>query len=126
MISGAGDTAVAMDLMMTVHPIERIYLAKSAASPLPMFSAHIPTVLLAALRDEIYFDNNPQITRGLAVLSTEAWMLSLDRPPMLTPLVHVKSKWVPGISVPACRVVSTRAKPPIDSQSELAHWRPKQ
>jgi hypothetical protein len=110
-----------MDLLRTVHPIDRIYLAKSAASPLPMFSAHIPTVLLAAMGDEIYFDNNPQITRGLAVLSTEAWMLSVDRPPTVTPLVHVNPIWAPQVSAPACQLVSTRAKPPINSQLGLDH-----
>jgi hypothetical protein len=61
-----------------IRPIDRVYLAKSAVVPLPFFSHHIPTVLLATLMDEAYYDGNPTINHGLAVLSVERWMSALN------------------------------------------------
>ena len=61
-----------------IRPIDRVYLAKSAVVPLPFFSYHTPTVLLATFMDECYYEGNPAINHGLAVLSVERWMSALD------------------------------------------------
>lgn len=71
-------TDVCRSLIERVHPIDRVYLAKSAVVPLPYFCHHIPTVLLATLDDECYYDADPRINHGLAVMSVERWMSALD------------------------------------------------
>jgi hypothetical protein len=116
-IFGCCDIALGADLIRSARPIERIYLAKSAAAPLPLFCAHIPTVLLAAIGDEIYFDNNPHITRGLAVLSTEAWMMSLDGMPPIARLAHMVAALPSQLQVPTWKVIASQGRPPIQSKS---------
>jgi hypothetical protein len=88
-----------------IRPIDRVYLAKSAVVPLPFFSYHTPTVLLATFMDECYYEGNPAINHGLAVLSVERWMSALDprysAPVLMSPPAPQKALPITGKSAPS-------------------------